>query len=58
MNNKTEPDVVIAAWAGTLWRLTPEDMMIKSKFGRGRDWPFDSSPHRGDTARQPVRLQF
>jgi fructose 5-dehydrogenase large subunit len=30
-------------WAGTLWRLTPEDMMIKSKFGRGRDWPFDYS---------------
>ena len=30
-------------WAGTLWRLTPEDMKIKSKFGRGRDWPFDYS---------------
>jgi fructose 5-dehydrogenase large subunit len=30
-------------WAGTLWRLTPEDMMLKSKFGVGRDWPFDYS---------------
>jgi choline dehydrogenase-like flavoprotein len=28
-------------WAGTLWRLTPEDMMLNSKFGVGRDWPFD-----------------
>jgi fructose 5-dehydrogenase large subunit len=27
-------------WAGTLWRLTPEDMMLNSKFGVGRDWPF------------------
>jgi len=30
-------------WAGTLWRLTPEDMMLNSKFGVGRDWPFDYS---------------
>ena len=30
-------------WAGTLWRLTPEDMMLNAKFGVGRDWPFDYS---------------
>jgi choline dehydrogenase-like flavoprotein len=30
-------------WAGTLWRLTPEDMQLNSKFGVGRDWPFDYS---------------
>jgi choline dehydrogenase-like flavoprotein len=28
-------------WAGTCWRLTPEDMRLKSLYGVGRDWPFD-----------------
>ena len=27
-------------WAGTCWRLTPEDMRLNSNFGVGRDWPF------------------
>jgi choline dehydrogenase-like flavoprotein len=26
-------------WAGTCWRLTPEDMRLKSLYGVGRDWP-------------------
>lgn len=30
-------------WAGTLWRMTPEDMKLQSTFGVGRDWPFDYS---------------
>ena len=30
-------------WAGTLWRLTPEDMKLRSTFDVGRDWPFDYS---------------
>lgn len=28
-------------WAGTCWRLTPEDMKLKSNYGVGRDWAFD-----------------
>ncbi|GGF78752.1 dehydrogenase [Azorhizobium oxalatiphilum] len=28
-------------WAGTSWRLTPEDMRLKSLYGVGRDWAFD-----------------
>ena len=28
-------------WAGTCWRLTPEDMQLRSRFGVGRDWVFD-----------------
>ncbi|MGI2032354.1 GMC oxidoreductase [Rhizobium panacihumi] len=28
-------------WAGTSWRLTPEDMRINSLYGVGRDWAFD-----------------
>jgi fructose 5-dehydrogenase large subunit len=28
-------------WAGICWRLTPEDMRLKSLFGVGRDWAFD-----------------
>ncbi|MCP1119312.1 GMC family oxidoreductase [Robbsia andropogonis] len=28
-------------WAGTCWRLTPEDMRLHSNFGVGRDWAFD-----------------
>jgi choline dehydrogenase-like flavoprotein len=28
-------------WAGTSWRLTPEDMQLKSLYGVGRDWAFD-----------------
>lgn len=28
-------------WAGTCWRLTPEDMRLQSKYGVGRDWAFD-----------------
>ncbi|QHJ01259.1 choline dehydrogenase [Xylophilus rhododendri] len=28
-------------WAGTSWRLTPEDMRLKSLYGVGRDWLFD-----------------
>ncbi len=27
-------------WAGTSWRLTPEDMRLHSLYGVGRDWPF------------------
>ncbi|WP_407121896.1 GMC family oxidoreductase [Bradyrhizobium sp. STM 3561] len=27
-------------WAGICWRLTPEDMQLKSLYGVGRDWPF------------------
>ena len=27
-------------WAGICWRLTPEDMQLKSRFGVGRDWAF------------------
>jgi len=27
-------------WAGICWRITPEDMRLKSLFGVGRDWPF------------------
>jgi choline dehydrogenase-like flavoprotein len=27
-------------WAGTCWRMTPEDLALKSRFGVGRDWPF------------------
>jgi choline dehydrogenase-like flavoprotein len=27
-------------WAGICWRLTPEDMRLKSLYGVGRDWPF------------------
>jgi choline dehydrogenase-like flavoprotein len=26
-------------WAGICWRLTPEDMRLKSLYGVGRDWP-------------------
>lgn len=28
-------------WAGTCWRLTPEDMRLKSLYGVGRDWAYD-----------------
>ncbi len=28
-------------WAGICWRLTPEDMKLKSNYGVGRDWIFD-----------------
>jgi len=28
-------------WAGICWRLTPEDMRLKSLYGVGRDWPID-----------------
>jgi choline dehydrogenase-like flavoprotein len=28
-------------WAGICWRLTPEDMRLKSLYGVGRDWDFD-----------------
>lgn len=28
-------------WAGTSWRLTPQDMRLQSEFGVGRDWAFD-----------------
>src|SRR6202142_2074324 len=28
-------------WAGICWRLTPEDMRLKSLFGVARDWAFD-----------------
>ncbi|WP_312947441.1 GMC family oxidoreductase [Agrobacterium sp.] len=28
-------------WAGTSWRLTPEDMRLNSLYGVGRDWAFD-----------------
>ncbi len=28
-------------WAGICWRLTPDDMRLKSLYGVGRDWPFD-----------------
>ena len=27
-------------WAGICWRITPEDMHLKSLYGVGRDWPF------------------
>jgi fructose 5-dehydrogenase large subunit len=27
-------------WAGICWRITPEDMCLKSLYGVGRDWPF------------------
>ena len=27
-------------WAGTCWRLTPEDMLLNSLYGVGRDWAF------------------
>ena len=27
-------------WAGICWRITPEDMRLKSLYGVGRDWPF------------------
>lgn len=28
-------------WAGTCWRLTPDDMQLHTRYGVGRDWPFD-----------------
>lgn len=28
-------------WAGICWRLTPEDMQLRTRFDVGRDWPFD-----------------
>lgn len=28
-------------WAGICWRLTDEDMHLKSRFGVGLDWSFD-----------------
>ncbi|QCR38564.1 GMC family oxidoreductase [Nissabacter sp. SGAir0207] len=28
-------------WAGTCWRLTPADMQLHSRYGVGRDWPFE-----------------
>jgi choline dehydrogenase-like flavoprotein len=28
-------------WAGTCWRLTPDDMRLKTLYGVGRDWAFD-----------------
>ncbi len=28
-------------WAGICWRLTPDDMRLKSLYGVGRDWDFD-----------------
>ena len=27
-------------WAGIAWRITPDDMRLKSLYGVGRDWPF------------------
>jgi choline dehydrogenase-like flavoprotein len=30
-------------WAGICWRLTPQDMRLKSLFGVARDWDFDYS---------------
>ena len=30
-------------WSGLCWRLTDEDMHLKSRFGVGADWPFDYS---------------
>ena len=28
-------------WAGTCWRLTPQDMQLRTLYGVGRDWAFD-----------------
>lgn len=28
-------------WAGICWRMTPEDLKLKSLYGVGRDWAFD-----------------
>jgi len=28
-------------WAGICWRLTPDDMRLRSLYGVGRDWPID-----------------
>lgn len=28
-------------WAGTSWRLTPQDMRLRTLYGVGRDWAFD-----------------
>jgi choline dehydrogenase-like flavoprotein len=28
-------------WAGTCWRLTPDDMRLRSLYDVGRDWAFD-----------------
>jgi len=28
-------------WAGICWRLTPDDMRLKTLYGVGRDWDFD-----------------
>lgn len=28
-------------WAGTCWRLTPQDMRLKTLYGVGRDWAID-----------------
>ncbi len=28
-------------WAGTSWRMTPEDLRLKTLYGVGRDWLFD-----------------
>ncbi|AOJ84822.1 choline dehydrogenase [Burkholderia savannae] len=28
-------------WAGICWRMTPEDLRLKSLYGVGRDWAFD-----------------
>ena len=33
-------------WAGLCWRITPEDMRLKSLYGVGRDWPFGYDVHR------------
>ncbi|MDH2328199.1 GMC family oxidoreductase [Cereibacter sp. SYSU M97828] len=45
--NKYDPTYIRYAggstwhWAGTSWRLTPEDMQLRSRYGVGRDWAFD-----------------
>ncbi|WP_420226489.1 GMC family oxidoreductase [Pigmentiphaga litoralis] len=28
-------------WAGTCWRMTPDDLRLQSLYGVGRDWAFD-----------------
>ncbi|MER5173039.1 GMC family oxidoreductase [Thioclava kandeliae] len=41
-------------WAGTCWRLTPEDMQLQSLYGVGRDWAIsyeDLDPYYNKTER-------
>ncbi len=45
-------------WAGICWRLTPQDMRMKSLYGVARDWDFDYGTLEPYYTRRNTRLAY